>query len=748
MASQVGGQSDAPFSQGDSLYERGLFEDAIRLWKQEALSFAKKKDSDALAEALIRQASACHQLGQHKLALSLLREASGAAATASNPRCLVEVKALHGLVCAFSREADEAEPLLREALQMARKQKDAGLADTILNNLGSVLLSRGEVVEAAACFEEVIARAGTREPRALVVKAHRNLAEAALVSGDFLRTQRETERVVVLAKELPEGHDRAFLLLGAGHLFQQLFISGDHDNRLRMAALKAVQSAALTAELLGDKRTLSLALGRQGALYEFEGRLDEAARLTRRALALAQQVEAPDAIYRWQWQMGRILAKQKQSEAAIGFYRVAVFSLQTIRNDLAIRYGNQNARSSFRETVGDLYYELADLLLQKAGKLENASDRQALLLEARDTAELLKAAELEDYFQDDCVNLLKSKKRKIDSLSKTAAVVYFIPLSDRTEVLLSLPSGEIVQVKADISDERLKEIIRKFRLNLEDRTTNEYLEQAQLLYGYLIRPLEPFMASQHCDTMVFVPDGALRTIPMAALHDGVQFLVEKYAVAVTPGLDLMESQTTPQNQTRVMIGGLSEAVQGFAPLIHVPEEIHNLETLYPQSGPLMNHVFLRASLSDKLMKGEYSIVHIASHGHFDKDIRKSFVLTYDSKLTLDDLERCIRPAQLRDQPLDMLALSACQTAAGDDRAALGLAGVAVKAGARSAFATLWFVNDQASTELVGEFYKRLLGAPIRNKALALQAAQKGLLQQERYRHPCYWAPYLIIGNWL
>jgi len=94
----------------------------------------------------------------------------------------------------------------------------------------------------------------------------------------------------------------------------------------------------------------------------------------------------------------------------------------------------------------------------------------------------------------------------------------------------------------------------------------------------------------------------------------------------------------------------------------------------------------------------------------------------------------------------MLALSACQTAAGDDRAALGLAGIAVKAGARSAFATLWFVNDQASTALVGEFYRRLQGeaGQGRNKAQALQEAQKTLLQQEGYRHPCYWAP---INHW-
>jgi CHAT domain-containing protein len=153
-------------------------------------------------------------------------------------------------------------------------------------------------------------------------------------------------------------------------------------------------------------------------------------------------------------------------------------------------------------------------------------------------------------------------------------------------------------------------------------------------------------------------------------------------------------------------------------------------------------------LERQITENQYSIVHIASHGQFDRDVRKTFVLTYDTKLTLNDLEALIRPSQYRGRPVELLVLSACQTAAGDDRAALGLAGVAVKAGARSALATLWFVNDQSTSVLVTEVYEQLRQSPSISKARALQAAQIKLLSDRRYRHPCYWAPYLIIGNWL
>jgi len=186
-------------------------------------------------------------------------------------------------------------------------------------------------------------------------------------------------------------------------------------------------------------RALCSAIGHQGKLYEFEGRLEDAATLTRRALHLAQQIQAPDFVYLWQWQIGRILLQTGAvgwGDFGLSAGRLFV-AIDTERH--AIRYGNQNARSSFPRSGGRTVYGAGGLLFRKAASEKEAAVIQALLLEARDTAELLKAAELEDYFQDDCVNLLKAKKRKVDQLSKTALVVYIVPLPDRTEVLLSLP---------------------------------------------------------------------------------------------------------------------------------------------------------------------------------------------------------------------------------------------------------------------------------------------------------------------
>jgi len=248
------------------------------------------------------------------------------------------------------------------------------------------------------------------------------------------------------------------------------------------------------------------------------------------------------------------------------------------------------------------------------------------------------------------------------------------------------------------------------------------------------------------DTLVFVPDGPLRTIPMAALHDGNQFLINRYPIAITPSLNLTDPRPLKREGAKVLLLGLTQAVQGFSGLPYVADELKSIRELYGGE-LLLNDEFRLARVEDELKKEPFSIVHIASHGQFGADVGDTFILSFDEKFTMDRLSQYVGLFKFREEPLDMLALSACETAAGDDRAALGLAGVAVRAGARSALATLWHINDPASYELVMEFYRQLRNPSI-SRAAALQAAQLKLLNDLRYDHPGYWAPFLLINNWL
>ena len=171
---------------------------------------------------------------------------------------------------------------------------------------------------------------------------------------------------------------------------------------------------------------------------------------------------------------------------------------------------------------------------------------------------------------------------------------------------------------------------------------------------------------------MFVPDGALRTIPMAALQDGQRFLIEQYAVAVSPGLTLLQPHPVRWSHVQALKAGLAEAVQNHPPLPYVAAELDAVQKLF--GGPkLVDEDFRRETLKKDFAEAQYQLVHFATHSQIDRDATKSYILTHDGKLTLDQLEELLRPSQFRGRPVELLTLSACQTAAGDDRAALGLA---------------------------------------------------------------------------
>ena len=245
-----------------------------------------------------------------------------------------------------------------------------------------------------------------------------------------------------------------------------------------------------------------------------------------------------------------------------------------------------------------------------------------------------------------------SKVTKLDAIAKSAVVIYPIILPDRTELLVSLPTG-LKRILVPVGAETLTKEVREFRRKLEKRTTREYLPHAQQLYDWLIRPLQADLASSSIDTLVFVPDGALRTIPMAALHDGKQFLIAKYAVGITPSLSLSDPRPIKRENIKVLAVGVTEAVQGFPALPNVAAELHALHTLLGSEN-LVDRQFIASSLEKKLKQEPFSIVHVASHGEFGNEVDKTFLLTFDDKPSLDRLNQMVGVFRFRDDPLSYL----------------------------------------------------------------------------------------------
>ncbi len=751
LGADIHAQETMPVDQlmqdGSQAYQHGDFEQAVERWTQAAAAYERSAARLEQIDALIRLSEAYQSLGRYRLAAIRLDEAKALVADRDDSLLPIRVLWRTGSLYQATGQHAEAERSLQEALRRAKTLSQNGLTAAILNDLGNLAASQGKFADALAAYTECFQTAQAVPVKLLAATSQVNAARVSLPLKQYPESKTRLDQAADILRGLEPSHEQisAFITVGLTYGKLRAFLV-ELNVDLTLAAFQALHGAAKRADQLGDQRASSFAWGYMGKLYEDERRYTEALDVTQQAILMGRQAAAPDALYRWQWQAGRVLKALGRPKEAIDAYRQAIIAVQSIRPEVSAALAEDQPDASFRETVGAVYFELADLLLRGSERDADPQHREAVLREARDTVELFKVAELQDYFQDDCVQAARAHATGLELVSKTAAVIYPIMLQDRLEILVSLPSG-MVRKTVPVGVEALTEEIRAFRDLLEKRSTREYLSHAKKLYGWLIQPIEPLWADTAIDTLVFVPDGALRTIPLAALHDGTQFLIKKYAVATTPGVTLTDPRPLDRKSIKLLSVGITEAVQDFPALPHVSRELETLQRLYGGTS-LLNDQFMMSRVAEELKAHPYSVMHIASHGQFQNDSNETFLLAYDGKMTMDRLEEYVGMLRFREEPLALITLSACETAAGDDRAALGLAGVAIKAGARSALASLWFLDDQASSQLVTEFYQQLHDDSVASTAMALQRAQIKFLEHPEYNHPAYWAAFLLLNNWL
>ncbi|TMA34097.1 MAG: CHAT domain-containing protein [Deltaproteobacteria bacterium] len=653
------------------------------------------------------------------------------------------------------RDPAAAETAMR-GFDAAQQSGDSGLASRLENDLGNEAAAKQQWQQALGRYEAAAARAhaaGRGEDEATALAS---AARAALETGEFERAAALIERAERV--EAPRsGAAAVHRDLHLGQSLAQLANAAPDSTALpRRASLQRafahLRAAESGAEALGDARLRSFALGDLGALYESEQRRDEALYLTRQALAAAETAQAPDALYRWHWQEGRILWSQGQAQAAIASIGRAVEIVEATRQVSLTHYGSAALR--FQRAVAPLYRDYVEVLLRGADRVSDPRASRRLLEEARATMEQYQAAELRDYFRDACVADIEARTVDLDRVlresSPRTAVVYPISLADRLELLVSLPGG-LERFAVPVSAPALDAEVARLRSALVQRVGRGYEPSAEQLYRWLVAPYRARLADAGIETLVFVPGGALRTIPLGALYDGEHFLLEQYAVAVTPGLSLVDPHALKTRSERFLLAGLSQggefAGKKFDSLPKVGEEIGAIHRLYG-GDVLLDAGFDASDFRRAVVEEQPTIVHVASHAYFGGESDESFLLTHDGAVTFDELGAVVGPRRYTEAPLELLVLSACRTAAGDERAALGLAGVAIRSGARSAVGSLWSIPDEDAYQVMTGFYEAL-SQPRMSKAKALQHAQLAILNQGgSHRHPFYWSPYLLISNWL
>ncbi len=582
------------------------------------------------------------------------------------------------------------------------------------------------------------------------------------------------QNALTLFENLPDSRDKVYAAIDLAELEQPVTSSDSTSFPAQCPprklgdsqAERLLQKAVSIAQRLQDYRAQSFAFGKLSHLYECRQDYDKALDFTQQArLAADQNLRAKDSLYLWEWQAGRILKVQGKTSEAMAAYKRAIATLEGeggIRDNLLIT--ERDLQFNFRDTISPLYREFAQLKLEHAESLPvDSKEYQTELDAALDAIDSLKLAELQNYFGNDCTFALFDRERVDDLEGEDTVVFSSIILDDRTAILASLPNPQY-QSNPDAerrlkkfqwidNSEKLREEIKNFRLEIQRfyDPTNPFLTPAQNLYNWIIRPFSADLDPAQIKTLVFIQDGLLRSMPMAALHDGQEFLVQNYAIATTPGLRLTSPQPLDFQDLRTLALGLTEAAtingEEFKPLEYVANEVEQVTQLFPGSKKLLNEQFTRQSIEQELKQTVYPIIHIATHGQFGTIPEDSFLVTGNNEvITITELESDIRRLSGGSETVELLALTACQTGIGDDRATLGMAGITVQAGVRSALASLWYVNDAFTQELVTQFYDNLR-SPM-SKAEALQEAQKSLINQNPNIHPAQWAPFILIGNWL
>jgi CHAT domain-containing protein len=733
-------------TQGTNQLATGQAEAALDTWKQAEAAYKAAGDERGIVGSQLNQVQALQALGQYRRAKTTIEQINRQ--LQSLPDSALKADGLRSLGITQFRVGDlkESQAVLQSSLAISQRlNANAGQSYTLLalGNLTRALKEREKAERKNNAAHEAVAfyqQSATLAPDALT-RSQAKLNQLGLLAetNPTLDQTSLLAEIRSLLKNLPLSRAAIYAQV---NLAESLTKMKNQDQR-EIAQL--LVNATKQARELRDPRAEAYALGQLGHLYETLRQWSDAQEVTEQALHIAQTMQANDIAVSWQWQLGRVLKQQGQTTDAIAAYNQAVETLAVLRGDLVAM--NSEVQFSFREQVEPIYRELVQLLLE-------TKPSQAALQRAREVIEALQLAELNNFFREAC---LDAKPQQIDQVDRNAAIVYSILLPDRLAIILSLPDQPIRYYTPSIpSDSRTidKAFDDLFASLNPFVAASDPLRPNQQLYDLLIRPIAKDLAQSQVKTLVFVLDGVLRGIPIAALHDGQQYLIEQYSIALSPSLQLLPPRwqrstlnaRVPSDQMQTLAGGVSEARQGFSPLPGVVREVEQISALVP-TNVLLNQAFTRTQFEGKVASVPFPIVHLATHGQFSSEAENTFLLTWDGRINVKEFDQLLEGRNRQDRrPIELLILSACQTAAGDKRAALGLAGVAVRSGARSTIATLWSVQDNSTAILMSQLYEELR-QPGMSLAEALRQAQLKVLRSSDYQHPFYWSPFVLVGNW-
>ncbi len=503
----------------------------------------------------------------------------------------------------------------------------------------------------------------------------------------------------------------------------------DRDNQISW-----LERAKDVAEVIANEGAESYVLLEMADYYAEAQNLEKALDFAKKAQLKAQFSFTYDSLYRSQHLAGIIYRQIGNTNAAIEAYRSAIASMDTIYQNLTGTQSRQITVTEFEREIEPIYRETLELILS------NLQDDSAKLNEALLIYDKLRLAQLRSYFGDNCFEIYRkdvSSKTLLEN--KNAALINSIILDDEVFFILQLPDGRIVKSSSKISQKKLDELAKQWYTTLTEGHNWNFRSGSSFFYELIIKPFEAELEQADPQVLVFIHDGILRNLPMAALYDGEQFLAEKWASVSSIGLNFT-STTRERENLEALIFGLEASRLGWSRLDNVDQETTFVQEILG-GNKFLNSQFTVDNLYRQLREQKYSVLHLATHGYFGGTSETSFILAYDRQISAAKLEEILLSSN---QLIELLVLSACETAVGNDRALLGLAGIAARSGVASTLGSLWMVRDDAQSETIEAFYTQIKENKD-NRAIALQQIQVEKIRN--FAHPQEWAALNLIGDW-
>ena len=776
-------------------YFLGENEQAIKYWQQAELLYRQIKDFSGLGQSFIGKAQAYRSLGKANKAMALARRALHIARIYEDKNLEIAALGSRGEAYHLQRKYKLAIADFHAGLNLASRINNSYNKICLLNSLGRVYISLARVnyrrvnsslelgdkheverwskkaysydIYALIALQQSYQLAKKNDDKQLQINSIISAIPSVsrIYQSNIVRTK--LQEAVLITSSLPDSHFKAYTLIKLAQLAKSLPIrinlsisscSQSIEYKQLITSIRLLNQAIAIARALKSDDILALAFGNIGHIYECRQQYRQALILTRKAkFIIKKKSKSEKNIYIWEWQEARILKALNQPKRAIKSYEIAINYLENnLRN---IVFLNRYLQLDFSQNIELIYRQLIELKLSLINssnfKLDRNQNNSAIWSNIMPMIEKIKLIEMQKYFGvDSSPKSINTKKSILLKYNRKTAIFCSIIFQNRTAIITTFPNGTSKLHWINIDSKYLKKEINEFRIGLERRSQLIYnTHQAQKIYDWIIAPFIDNLNSQKITTLVFINDGILRAVPMAALHDGNKFVIEKYSVANIPSLSLTDTSKIKQNQPQALNAGLTEnaIINGkvYQALDHVAEEIKQISEIFADSKQLLNEYFTRKHLEAELQKTLYPIIHIATHAEFSHAVGDTFLITGNNeKLTIKELDRLIRNVVTKNNSVELLTLTACETAAGDETAALGLAGVAVEAGVKSTLASLWSINDAATVDLITKFYQEWYINQL-SKAEALHKAQQQMISQGgKYAHPYYWAPFVLIGNWL